>query len=386
LTKAGRRKIRVGFVVGKNFDPIRQGTQDRLYPKRLRVLNNTGPSASGWGGMFHIDVSVALKMARLYSDLVEVDIITGPEVCASRLRRNHVNFNFFFDVVIAEYNAGRARANCVKGLFKNPDCRMWPSFDYYDWVCTKSRYMKQCRRAGIPIIDTIFVDGKLHPEKLLKQIQAKGWDRFFIKNGSYVCFGNGAVHGRTKDFFEDPSLLHQFVKENPGIQSFLVQPYTLKPNGNVFDEVRNFFIDGCWAYSVYTDGTDDDAVFEQPAGAVKDVCRGLAERAYKEVLKVAKWHGRKTAPLMCRIDVGVVPRKSEPAGVHAFLNEIECEVSTWLPRYCPFDLSTAVAEASARKTAELVQGLLRAGVRMKDAPALQELAKDLEVRAAPREA
>lgn len=47
----------------------------------------------------------------------------------------------------------------------------------------------------------------------------------------------------------------------------------LKPNGNVFDEIRNFFIDGEWVYSVYTDGVDYEGFWEQPAGKLKEACK-----------------------------------------------------------------------------------------------------------------
>lgn len=52
-----------------------------------------------------------------------------------------------------------------------------------------------------------------------------------------------------------------------------MQPYVLKPNGNVFDEIRNFFIDGEWAYSVYTDGVDYEGFWEQPEGKLKEACK-----------------------------------------------------------------------------------------------------------------
>merc|ERR1712050_160939 len=108
-------------------------------------------------------------MARLHPQLITVDFIRGDEVTASRLRRNHVNFNFAYDTVIAVYSRGKARGEQIKSMFNNPTCRMWPSFDYYDWVCTKSRYLKQCKKVGIPIIDTIFVEDGLDPKKILKQ-------------------------------------------------------------------------------------------------------------------------------------------------------------------------------------------------------------------------
>ena len=52
-----------------------------------------------------------------------------------------------------------------------------------------------------------------------------------------------------------------------------MQPYMLKPNGEVFDEIRNFFCDGRWAYSVYTDGVDYEGFWEQPEGQLKEACK-----------------------------------------------------------------------------------------------------------------
>merc|ERR1719436_836573 len=137
------------------------------------------------------------------------------------------------------------------------------------------------------MIDTIFLDNGFDPKSVLQKVKAKGWDKFFIKPATFSFFGAGAIHGKTQDFIDNPSLLENYAKENKQMKSFLVQPYTLKPNGKVFDEVRNFFINGRWSYSVYTDGDDYDGVYEQPPGAVKDAARRLSERAFREALKVA---------------------------------------------------------------------------------------------------
>lgn len=153
-----------------------------------------------------------------------------------------------------------------------------------------------------------------------------------------------------------------------------------KPNGNVFDEVRNFFIDGKWAYSVYTDGTDDNAVYEQPEGRVKDACRKLSERVYREVLKVTKWEGKPVKPLMVRIDIGVIPDKSTALGCRIFLNEIESEICTWLPRYCSFNVCNVVASAAVEKTVELLQGSLDAGRSVPNSSAVKRSLERLKSR------
>merc|ERR1712151_921087 len=107
-------------------------------------------------------------------------------------------------------------------------------------------------------------------------------------------FGNGAIYGKIEDFEGKRAKdLEKYAKETKNSKTFLVQPFTLKPNGEVFDEVRNFFIDGHWRYSVFTHGTDgsDAGYYEEPDGPRKEACKALAERAYQEVLKTATWQG-----------------------------------------------------------------------------------------------
>lgn len=375
-----RQKIRIGIIWGKNYDPIPVGTHDRNYPHKMRFINNTGPRASGWGGMFHIDVSTGLKIVRLHPDIFEVDFMKGNEMTQARLRGNHLNFNFAYDVATAMFTNDKRHVKQIMSCQQSRDCRMWPSWGYYEWVVCKSNYMKQCMKAGIPIIDTIFVEGGFDPKSVLKKVQAKGWDKIFIKQAHFCFFGNGAIHGRTQDFIDDISPLEAYARENKDSSAFFVQPFTLKPNGNVYDEVRNFFIDGEWAYSVYTDGTDDEGFWEQPPGRLKEACKNLSLRAYAELAKVSKWQGKPMAPLLTRVDIGVVPDKSRKDGFRIFMNEIECEVCTWLPRYCPFNLCDRVAEAAVKKVRELLEGILQAGGRLPAERDVRHLLRVLDER------
>jgi len=380
-------KIRLGIMTGKNFDPIPEGTQDKDYPKKFQYMNNTGPKADGWGGRYHIDVSTGLKIARLHPDIFEIDLMTGKDITEARMKKNHFNLNFWYDVGVAMLSEDKKHTKEVMKTHKNPECRMWPSWDYYDWVLCKPRYMKQCIKAGIPMIDTIFVDTGFDPKKVMKQIQAKGWDKFFVKPAHFTFFGLGAINGKTADFIEGGKKhkeLLAYAKENKHMKLFLVQPYTLKPNGNVFDEVRNFFIDGQWAYSVYTDGTEYEGVYAEPAGARKDACKALAIRVYKEVAKASKFHGRPLNTLLNRIDIGVVPDKSKPKGFRVFCNEIELEMTTWLARYVPFNLCDRMAPAAVKKARECLTILLKQKkVKVPDADKVKDKLQLLNKRCGP---
>merc|ERR1719277_269363 len=211
-------------------------------------------------------------------------------------------------------------------------------------------------KVGIPIIPTIFIENGFSARKVLKDIISKGWDKFFIKPAYMTFFGDGVTNGNTRDLVDDIGPLLKYEEENRHRKDFLVQPYMLKPNGNVFDEIRNFFIDGEWCYSVYTDGVDYEGFYEQPEGPLKEACKQLAQRAAAEAQKVSTWEGKQCNTLLNRIDIGVIPDKSvKPLGYRIFVNEIEPQMTTWLGRYCPFVIQDKMGEACVKKARQLLK-------------------------------
>jgi hypothetical protein len=380
----GLGKIRVGIVHGKVFDPIKVGTHDRNYPEKMKIKNNTGPKAAGWGGAYHADVSTGLKIARLHPDIFEIDFMQMNEVTEARLAKNHVTFNFWGDISIALMNDEKKIARQVKQVQqKATTLRHSPPWEYYELVLHKSRYMKQCEKAGIPMIPTIHVENGFDAKKVLKQVVAKGWKKFFCKPGYMSFFGAGVINGTTQDFVDNIEPLLQYEKENKHQKEFLVQPYMLKPNGNVFDEIRNFFIDGEWQYSVYTDGVDYEGFYEQPAGALKEACKQLAIRTVNEVKKVHKWEGKTMNTLLNRIDIGIIPDKSKALGYRIFVNEIEPHMTTWLGRYCPFVIQDKMAEACVKHTRQMLKFSLDAGRSMPSKDKVKKLLEILDERLGP---
>merc|ERR1711959_466209 len=183
--------------------------------------------------------------------------------------------------------------------------------------------------------------------------------------------------------------LEQYAKENKTSKIFLLQPYMLKPNGEVFDEVRNFFIDGQWRYSVFTHGTEggNAGYYEEPDGPRKEACKAMAERVYQEVLKTASWEGKRQTPLLNRIDIGVVPKKGADS-LHKtdntyFLNEIELICATWLDRYSPINVADNMAHASVKHSLELLTKMLNGKRKVPDAQNVRKVIKMLNNRVGP---
>uniref|UniRef100_A0A7S4T0F9 ATP-grasp domain-containing protein n=1 Tax=Alexandrium monilatum TaxID=311494 RepID=A0A7S4T0F9_9DINO len=380
---APTKKIRIGILVGKDFDPVKKGTQWPDFPSRYVLTEDD------WG-KYSVDVGTALKMQQLHPDILDIDIIPGKDISQKRLQKNHVNLNFWYDVGVAMMHGGKKHIAEVMRCHKNPDCRLDPSWDYYDWVLCKPRYMEQCKKAGIPTIPTVVYKNGFEPKQCLKDVQKLGWDKFFVKVGHFSFFGEGAVHGKTEDFLGKRAKdLEEYAKANKKSQVFLLQPYTLKPNGEVFDEVRNFFIDGQWRYSVFTHGTDetDAGYYEEPEGPRKAACKALAEKVYQEVLKAATWQGKRQTPLLNRIDIGVIPKKGGES-LHKtdnayFLNEVELIMTTWLDRYSPISVQDVMAQASVKHALELLAGMLNAKVRVPDEASVRKAVEVLNGRLGP---
>merc|ERR1719316_1662530 len=287
-------------------------------------------------------------------------------------------------------SGNKARIEEMKKCMTNPDCRIDPSWDYYDWVLCKARYMEQCKKAGIPMIPTVIYTNGFDPKQCMKDVQKKGWDKFFVKVGHFTFFGSGAINGKTEDFlgkrYKD---LEKYQEETKESKAFLLQPYTLKPNGEVFDEVRNFFIDGQWRYSVFTHGTDgsDAGYYEEPDGPRKVACKALAERAYQEVLKAATWQGKRQTPLLNRIDIGIIPKNGADS-LHKtdntyFVNEVELIMTTWLDRYAPISVQDVMAQAATKHTLELLAGLVKAKKKIPDEANVKKAIKILNERIGP---
>merc|ERR1712151_813307 len=221
----------------------------------------------------------------------------------------------------------------------------------------------------------------------MKDLEKKGWEKFFCKVGQFSFFGVGAINGKTEDFKEKRAHeLEKYAKENTNTKIFLLQPYMLKPNGEVFDEVRNFFIDGQWRYSVFTHGTDgsDAGYYEESDGPRKEACKALAERVYQEMLKTATFEGKKQTPLLNRIDIGVIPKKGADS-LHKtdntyFCNEIEMICTTWLDRYSPINVADNVAQAAVKHSLELLAKMLNAKRKMPDTPQVKKAVGQLSKR------
>merc|ERR1712113_1381570 len=113
-------------------------------------------------------------------DIFKVDLIPAAQFSQTRLSKNHVNLNVYHDAASALLEPKRHRETVLQAL-KSPDSRVWPTWDYSDFMMTKINYMKKCKKHGIPTIDTIIIENGFHPKRVLKLVKQKGWSKFLVK-------------------------------------------------------------------------------------------------------------------------------------------------------------------------------------------------------------
>merc|ERR1712193_533270 len=90
----------------------------------------------------------------------------------------------------------------------------------------------------------------------------------------------------------------------------------------------------------------------------------------------SKFEGKKSTPLLNRIDIGIIPKKGADS-LHRsdntyFCNEIEMICTTWLDRYSPINVADNVAQAAVKHSLELLSKMLIAKRKMPDAPQVKK--------------
>lgn len=191
--KSALKKVRVGVLVGKDFDPVKKGTEPPNFPKKLIRTNDE------WG-KYSVDAVTALKMQTLHPNELDIDIITSEEVNQKRLQKNHVNITFWPEVGTSMLSGKQKMIDEYWKVWKNPKSRLDSTGDYYDWILNKTRYMTALKKAGIPTIPTVMYTNGFKAKQGIKDVQKMKWDKFFCKVGSFCFFGNGAINGKTEDF------------------------------------------------------------------------------------------------------------------------------------------------------------------------------------------
>lgn len=360
-------RLKVGFIVGKDNDlvedPCYVGDTSFLadLPSRFRMDPESNSYESGSNGRAHVDVAIAWHIQKTNPDF-EVDIIRPEDISPERLRMNHCNYVLGYDAINASFES-KARLAFVEKAFK--ESRMLPSWEFQEFVYYKSRYMKACMDAGIPMAPTIFAERfDRSPHRLLQQVISRGWERFVIKQ-SFSAFSIGFCRFRTDECRRDAALLQAYFSEHADCPEYVVQEYIEGFSRNW--ETRIFWFDGKFAYAIANkaavsteDGeeviiTGDDI----PSDFLMNAMR-IGREALQVLPRLQSLDGEPAGLPLVRTDVGCSEgdlkdhqTNWDPRQRTFFLNEIEYGGTNYFTRHLKFDCVPLWSQCYAAKSREI---------------------------------
>jgi hypothetical protein len=392
-------KIRVGLICGKDTDFVEHPGKGPKYsaigdpsflkdmpdkyrvdPKSHEYLMDCAP---GTKGQAHCDVALAWYIQKHFDD-IDVDIITPEEISVQRLHANDVNFTMGYNGVnvCVENNASGARKMKAFKTAKN----IYPTWEAEDFILQKSKYMKACIDAGVPMAPTIFsLKGKRSPTQLLKQIKERGWKTFVLKQ-SESGFSLGFMKLTVEQCEKDGSILARYFTDYAHCPEFIVQEAIEGFTRNW--ETRCFWFNGKFLYAIANMAAVSVKDSKERIVTGKDIPKEFLENAKRigaqaiKVLPLLKTGGAPVQNILVRTDIGCSDSQLydkdnnwDPKKKTFFLNEIEPSSTTYFVRHLKFDCIPMYAKLYADKAREIVKAMKAKASRKAAAPARGKAAK-----------
>lgn len=377
--------IRVGFICGKDTDLVEDAKYDaigdssflkdmpdtfRVDPESHEYLKDCEP---GTKGQAHADVAIAWYIKKHNED-IEVDIITPDEISLKRLKSNDINFTMGYNAVnIAVEN----NASGPKKLIAFKKCgNIAPTWEVEDYILYKSKYMKACMDAGIPMAPTIFsLKGKRTPAKLFEEIKSRGWKTFVMKM-SESGFSLGFCKLKVEDCEKDPSILKNYFKDYGHSPEFIVQEAVEGFTRNW--ETRCFWFNGEFQYAIANmaavstaDGAERIVTGDDIPAEFLENAKRIGQEAIKVLPQLKTPTGQPVPMILMRTDIGCsdsemhdVNTKWDPNVKTFFLNEIEPSSTTYFVRHLKFDSIPMYGKLYADKAREMYSEMQKGPVKV----------------------
>jgi len=363
--------IRVGFIVGKEFDFVNDSVVDTTFLNDLPAHLAARPAPRfTWPGMsapppdqVSADMAIAWAVHKRYPQ-IKVDFISGEDITLSRLQSNLCNFIIGYDILDAMCE-GAARLAVVTDAFKNCG-NIMPSWEVQEAIYMKSGYMNEAARLGVPMAPTIFAHkSSREPQALLQEIQARGWQHFVMKQ-SYGFGSAGFKKLSVKDCQDKPEILEEYFAEHSECPEYVVQEFIEGFCRNW--EVRCFWFNGEFLYAIANRAAvsqlDGEKVGVIPQEEIPSEFLENAKRIGKQALEslpqLTTPDGQPIGMTLIRTDVGCADSKVwdkdthwDPDAKTFFLNEIEYGGTTYFPRVLKFDAIPMYADLYAAKALEI---------------------------------
>lgn len=317
--------MKLGFIVGKVYEICDNEELRKLTPKKY--LRDTWGYTKLLKDRLHVDVAIAMTVKLKFPGHT-VDIILPREIDVARLKQNDINFVLGFDYIsiiekfplVRKFQGDKGK-QLLRDIYKNPNSKIFPPYKHQNFIWNKQSYLTTFQKAGVPINPTLFINQKVNIPKLIQQIKQKKWSQFIIKPIGGSC-GLGCDFFTLSDVEESPGLLlDYFVENSESYTDYLVQQITL--GFKQYGEIKSFWIGGKFSYAINTKGSSDDPTVV-PVTDKKELtqCKKLGTQVV-EAIPPLFFQGKKTTPVMTRIDMLCCLNNKPKSRGKYFLNEIE---------------------------------------------------------------
>ena len=314
--------MKIGFIVGKTNEVCDNKELKKQTPKKY--LADTYNKKN----QLHTDVAIAMTVKNKFPGH-KIDIILPKEISVNRLKKNDINFVLGYDYITTIEQdpwvpkfAGEKGGQKLIDIYKNPKCNIFPPYKHQDFIYNKRKYLTKIKNSGIPINPTIFIKNNVNIPKLLAQISGYQWKQFIIKPIG-GCEGHGCGFFTTEDVIGEPTKIYDYFTENAEYYNeYLVQRLT--DGFKKYGEVKSFWVGGKYSYAIVTKDIPygDSIVKPLTDKKILDKCLELGNKV-NDVIPKLVFNGKKTDPVMTRVDIICCLDNKPFPSYDYYLNEIE---------------------------------------------------------------
>ena len=284
------------------------------------------------------DVAIGIYLEHEFP-YIEVDYITPPEISTRRFNKNDIVFIIIYDLLESFHLSDQTVYYSFKNALKHSS-NVYPPYVYQKFVNNKCDYYAYLAEKGIPIAPTHCITPEKwyskSPKKfvtnLLEKIRRKKWESIIAK----PVYGQEAIGFEIfKDCQAHREKLEKYLAKNvKKYKSIVLQQY-IPGFGVNKPEIRTFFINGKYVYSIITSDIDLSQP-KQEGGTYKK----FTDKQWKYILSLAQktmmslpkldLKGCHKYPILTRIDIGsgLDDTKETPFGF--FVNEVEFVPSLYI--------------------------------------------------------
>ena len=306
------------------------------------------------------DVAMGLYIEHTFPGVI-VDYIMPNEISTRRFKKNDIVFVIIYDLLESFHLSDKDKFNKFKCALKNSK-NVYPPYDYQKFINNKCIYYKYLANRNIPVAPTHCISRQKwyikNPEKyvtnLLKKIKHNKWESVIAKpvygqeskdfskflacdNLPKACknldcgqCGECGNKGKLSLTCQKGKMMKYFAKNIPKYGSIVMQEY-IKGFDKSNPEIRTYFINGKYRYSIITTSTKVGRPVQE-GGKFK-----IPDKNWKYLMVLAQnvmdtlpkfdLPGMLENPILTRIDIG---SGLENVPFSYFVNEIEFVPSLYI--------------------------------------------------------